>query len=31
LNVYAHFIEDADREAARRMGEVMNGVLSLPY
>ena len=24
LNVYSHFIENADREAARRMGELMS-------
>jgi integrase len=29
LNIYAHFIEDADREAARRMGDVMSKALPL--
>ncbi|MCL4414964.1 MAG: site-specific integrase [Actinobacteria bacterium] len=30
LNVYAHFIEDADREAARRVGDLMHDVVLPP-
>lgn len=30
LDIYAHFIEDADREAARRMGELFGDTLSGP-
>ena len=29
LNIYAHFIEDADKEAARKMGELMSKTLPL--
>ncbi|MHB8329226.1 MAG: tyrosine-type recombinase/integrase [Acidimicrobiales bacterium] len=30
LNIYSHFIEDADKEAARRMGALMQGAMPPP-